>query len=44
MKKKISLLFVVVAIVVCLAVLTPAGQARDLTKMGLKSSYNLGGN
>ncbi len=44
MKRRINLLLVIAAIVVCLAVLTPAGQARDLTKMGLKSSYNLGGN
>ncbi len=45
MKKKISVFSLVLVVLgIFIVLLTPAGQARDLSKMGLKSSYDLGGN
>ncbi len=45
MKKRVSIFVsVLVLLGIFVTLLTPAGQARDLSKMGLKSSYDLGGN
>ncbi len=43
MKKRLSLLMLAAILLVCLVLVTPAGQARDLTKLGLKASYDLKG-
>ena len=44
MKKRVSLLLLAAILLVSLVLITPAGQARDLTKLGLKASYDLKGN